>query len=47
MLRAKSKTDGTCAYLVMCEISHQSYLNVGVVSNAPQNLGTLKSSLWV
>lgn len=34
-------------YLVMCEISHQPNLNVGVLSDAAQDLGALESSLWV
>lgn len=31
----------------MCEISHQPVLNVGVVGNTTQDLGTLEGSLWV
>lgn len=31
----------------MCEISHQSVLNVGVVGDTTQDLGTLKGSVWV
>lgn len=38
---------GLDLYLVMCEISHQSILNVGVVGDTTQDLGTLEGSLWV
>lgn len=31
----------------MCEISHEPILNVGVVGDTTQDLGTLKCSLWV
>lgn len=31
----------------MCEISHQSNLNVGVVGDTAQDLGTLECSLWI
>lgn len=31
----------------MCEISHQSVLNVGVVGDTTQDLGTLEGSFWV
>lgn len=31
----------------MCEVSHQSYLDVGVIGDASQNLGALKGSFWV
>lgn len=34
-------------YLVVCEISHQPILNVGVVGDTTQDLGTLEGSLWV
>ena len=34
-------------YLVMCEISHQPVLDVGVAGDATQDLGTLERSLWV
>lgn len=34
-------------YLVVCEISHQPDLDVGVVGNTTQDLGTLEGSLWV
>lgn len=34
-------------YLVVCEVSHQSDLNVGVVGNTTQDLGTLEGRLWV
>lgn len=34
-------------YLVVCEISHQSSLDVGVVSDTTQDLGTLEGSFWV
>lgn len=34
-------------YLVVCEISHQSILNVGVVCDTTQNLGTLEGSFWI
>lgn len=34
-------------YLVVYEIPHQPNLNVGVVGNTAQDLGTLECSLWV
>lgn len=34
-------------HLVVCEISHQSHLDVGVVGDATQNFGALESSFWV
>lgn len=36
-----------CIYLVVCEISHQPNLNIGVVGDTTQDLGTLEGSLWV
>lgn len=34
-------------YLVMCEISYKPILNVWIVCNATQDLGTLEGSLWI
>lgn len=34
-------------YLVMCEIPHQSAVDVGVVGDATQDFGTLEGSVWI
>lgn len=34
-------------YLVMSEIPHQSAVDVGVVGDATQDLGTLEGGVWV
>lgn len=34
-------------YLVVSEIPHQSAVDVGVVGDATQDLGTLEGSVWV
>lgn len=35
------------SYLVMCEISNQFYLNIGIARDTAEDLGTFKSQFWI